>query len=95
MHDTWLRCLSNLNVACTGRRGLAPHKPLLLLTIMDMIEDGDITTPSATLNADENRSYLSRLDIGSSSLYIPHIDTNSHFLNVWKFSVSNDSNSFL
>ena len=23
------------------------------------------------------------------------IDTNSHFLNVWKFSVSNDSSSFL
>lgn len=42
--NTWLKRLANLNVARTERRGLAPHKPLLLLAIMDMIEDGNITS---------------------------------------------------
>lgn len=42
--EAWLNRLANLNVARTQQRGLAPHKPLLLLTIMDMIEDGKINT---------------------------------------------------
>ncbi len=42
--EAWLSRLANLNVARTQQRGLAPHKPLLLLTIMDMIEDGKINT---------------------------------------------------
>jgi putative restriction endonuclease len=42
--NTWLKRLANLNVARTERRGLAPHKPLLLLALMDMIEDGNITS---------------------------------------------------
>jgi len=42
---TWLNRLASLNVARTEQRGLAPHKPLLLLTIMDMIEEGKITGP--------------------------------------------------
>jgi hypothetical protein len=29
------------------------------------------------------------------SFYIPHIGTNSHFLNAWKFSVIKESSSFL
>ncbi len=43
--ETWLKRLANLNVARTERRGIAPHKPLLLLTLMDMIEEGSITSP--------------------------------------------------
>lgn len=35
--------LSNLNVARTESRGLAPHKPLILLTVIDLIESGDIS----------------------------------------------------
>lgn len=43
-HDCthWLGKLSNLNVARTADRGAAPHKPLMLLTIMDLIESGDV-----------------------------------------------------
>jgi len=37
--------LCNLNVAKTTERGRAPHKPLLMLCIIDMIEDGSIETP--------------------------------------------------
>ena len=43
--ETWLNRLANLNVARTERRGLAPHKPLLLLTIIDMVEEGTLTSP--------------------------------------------------
>lgn len=38
----WLGKLANLNVARTGPRGIAPHKPLMLLTVIDLIESGDI-----------------------------------------------------
>ncbi len=38
----WLGKLANLNAARTGSRGIAPHKPLLLLTVIDLIESGDI-----------------------------------------------------
>lgn len=38
----WLGKLSNLNVARTASRGLAPHKPLMLLAVIDLIESGDI-----------------------------------------------------
>ena len=38
----WLGKLANLNVARTGLRGIAPHKPLMLLTVIDLIESGDI-----------------------------------------------------
>jgi putative restriction endonuclease len=42
--NQWLARLCNLNVSKTQKRGLAPHKPLLLLTIIDMIEYGTITS---------------------------------------------------
>ena len=45
MHTTsslWLGKLANLNSARTGSRGIAPHKPLMLLTVVDLIESGDI-----------------------------------------------------
>jgi putative restriction endonuclease len=38
----WLGKLANLNVARTEGRGIAPHKPLMLLTVIDLIEFGDI-----------------------------------------------------
>lgn len=38
----WLGKLANLHVARTAARGLAPHKPLLLLAVIDMIEAGDV-----------------------------------------------------
>lgn len=41
----WLNRLCHLNAAKTATRGLAPHKPLLLLCVIDMIEEGVLTTP--------------------------------------------------
>lgn len=38
----WLGKLANLNAAHTAARGIAPHKPLMLLTVIDLIESGDI-----------------------------------------------------
>ena len=38
----WLGRLANLNAARTAARGVAPHKPLMLLTVIDLIESGDI-----------------------------------------------------
>ena len=38
----WLCKLANLNVARTADRGAAPHQPLMLLTVIDLIESGDI-----------------------------------------------------
>jgi putative restriction endonuclease len=40
--QTWLGKLANLNAARTAERGIAPHKPLMLLTVIDLIESGDI-----------------------------------------------------
>jgi len=40
--DEWLGRLANLNTARTEARGIAPHKPLMLLTVIDLIESGDI-----------------------------------------------------
>ncbi len=34
--DFWLAKFSALNAANTAERGRAPHKPLMLLTVMDM-----------------------------------------------------------
>jgi putative restriction endonuclease len=38
----WLGKLANLNAARTEARGIAPHKPLMLLTVIDLIESGDV-----------------------------------------------------
>lgn len=38
----WLGKLASLNAARTASRGIAPHKPLILLTVIDLIESGDI-----------------------------------------------------
>ncbi len=47
----WLNRLANLNAA-TVRGQRAPHKPLLLLSIMDMIEDGALTAEWISLTPD-------------------------------------------
>ena len=38
----WLSRLATLNAARTAARGIAPHKPLMLLTVIDLIESGDV-----------------------------------------------------
>jgi putative restriction endonuclease len=38
----WLGKLATLNAARTAQRGIAPHKPLMLLTVIDLMESGDI-----------------------------------------------------
>lgn len=44
MFETYLIKFQNLNVNKTGNKQ-APHKPILLLSIMDMIETGEIVSP--------------------------------------------------
>lgn len=41
-HAHWLGKLANLNTARTQARGIAPHKPLMLLVVMEMVESGDV-----------------------------------------------------
>jgi hypothetical protein len=40
--QTWLGKLANLNVARTAARGAAPYKPLMLLTVIELLKSGDI-----------------------------------------------------
>ena len=40
--EFWLGKFSALNAANTAARGRAPHKPLMLLTVMDLIESGHL-----------------------------------------------------
>jgi putative restriction endonuclease len=42
MPSPWLSRLATLNAARTAARGIAPHKPLMLLTVIDLIESGDV-----------------------------------------------------
>ncbi len=39
----WLGKLANLNVAKSAALGVAPHKPLMIFSVMDMIEAGALT----------------------------------------------------
>ena len=45
--DVWYGKISKLNVF-KARNGIAPHKPLLLLVIFDMVESGEL--PEGALN---------------------------------------------
>ena len=45
--NRWLSILGKLRV--NRSQGLAPHKPLLLLVVMEMIENGDLQSPSLKL----------------------------------------------
>jgi putative restriction endonuclease len=42
-HQHWLGKLANLNASKSAGRGIAPHKPLMMFTVMDLIESGDVT----------------------------------------------------
>jgi putative restriction endonuclease len=42
MPSPWLSRLATLKAARTAARGIAPHKPLMLLTVIDLIESGDL-----------------------------------------------------
>lgn len=39
----WLRKFATLNTARTAARGIAPHKPLMLLTVIDLVDCGDVS----------------------------------------------------
>lgn len=41
MRDRWITKLSALHTAKTSGKGVAPHKPLMLLALMDLIENGE------------------------------------------------------
>lgn len=45
----WLGRFANLNVSRSQSRGPAPHKPLLLLTVIDLIEAGEIGRDGAVI----------------------------------------------
>jgi len=41
--EFWLGKLGNLNAAKSQNLGIAPHKPLMILSVMDLIESAEIT----------------------------------------------------
>ena len=43
--DQWLARLSRLRVSSSRERGKAPHKPLLLFCLLDLIEAGELPEP--------------------------------------------------
>ncbi len=47
-HERWLEKLTKLNKA----RGNAPHKPLLLLVFLEVVEKGDFSDGSLLLTAE-------------------------------------------
>jgi predicted restriction endonuclease len=83
----WLAKLTRLNPA-TGRgesRGKAPHKPILLLSLLDMAETGEVTSPAFTRSSGlvlRFRNYGSitaarwqtRLDIRTPFFYLSRQD---------------------
>lgn len=52
LQSDWLCRLASLNVAVTAARGPAPHKPLLLLCVIDMVEEGALTSPLLRFSAE-------------------------------------------
>lgn len=51
LSEYWLGKLSNLKVAKTSARGIAPHKPIMMLSLIDLIESGVIDCSFVTYNA--------------------------------------------
>ncbi len=43
-HQSWLQQLRRLNPNKSRRKGYAPHKPCLLLTLLDMAQDGELAS---------------------------------------------------
>lgn len=48
--EKWLRVVSNLNVSRKG--GIAPHKPLLLLVLAELAEEGKLSDGTLPLNGE-------------------------------------------
>jgi putative restriction endonuclease len=42
LENKWIGILSNLNVSRGGSKGVAPNKPLLMLSIIDLVEAGKV-----------------------------------------------------
>lgn len=59
----WLDRLAALNVSRSHTAGIAPHKPFLLLAILDMIEAGSLTTPTIDFCAELNFRFKSFWDV--------------------------------
>lgn len=55
--DHWLRRFGDLNVAPDTGKGRAPHKPLLLLAILSLVEDGLLTSPQLLLTPELVRRF--------------------------------------
>jgi putative restriction endonuclease len=67
-------CFAQLHTARL-RGFLAPHKPLLLLAVMDLVERGLITTPRVRLTDELQRAFKANTSryIGYSLLFTPDI----------------------
>lgn len=52
LQKLWLGKLANLNAARSASLGIAPHKPLMIFSVMDLIESGDIRDRWVAYNAD-------------------------------------------
>ena len=52
LQNLWLGKLANLNAAKSASLGIAPHKPLLIFSVMDLIESDDIRDRWVVYNAD-------------------------------------------
>lgn len=52
MQTHWLGKLANLNAAKTPGLGVAPHKPLMIFSVMDLIESGDLNDRWVRYGAD-------------------------------------------
>ena len=52
LQNLWLGKLANLNAATSASLGIAPHKPLMIFSVMDLIESGDIRDRWVVYNAD-------------------------------------------
>lgn len=51
IQEFWLGKLANLNVSRLSNLGIAPHKPLMILSVMDLIESNEIIDRSIHYNA--------------------------------------------
>jgi len=52
LQNLWLGKLANLNAARSASLGIAPHKPLMIFSVLDLIESGDLRDRWVTYDAD-------------------------------------------
>ena len=55
--QSWLSRFGDLNVAPDTGKGRAPHKPLLLLAVLSLVEDGLLTSSRLTLTPELVRRF--------------------------------------